>query len=189
MILGQTPRAPVFSGVRPLFYQVVGSDPEFRKRVYEASDPLLQNAKLFLRAPLDRPAAEALVHAGAMDARVLHPGGRVVPSNGYFGAGTSYPYVPFFPASHALLQQRLPPLASQRAAFESAGLQNIFAGMVVQQIAPNYAAYADKLAVGGDSILASLDPRDLAAGLRAIRAGAADVPVAKPIDFLVFEKR
>ena len=58
MILGQTPRAPVFSGVRPvrpvrpLFYQVVGSDPEIRKRVHEASDPLLQNAKLFLRAPL-----------------------------------------------------------------------------------------------------------------------------------------
>ena len=52
MILGQTPRAPVFSGVRPLFYQVVGSDPEFQKRAHEASDPLLQNAKLFLRAPL-----------------------------------------------------------------------------------------------------------------------------------------
>ena len=26
--------APVFNGVRPLLYQVVGSDPEFRKRVH-----------------------------------------------------------------------------------------------------------------------------------------------------------
>lgn len=71
-----------------------------------------------------------------------------------------YPYVPFFPASQALLEQRLPSLSFQREAFEAAGFRTLSCEVVTQQIAADYSAYAGKLAVKADSILASLDDRD-----------------------------
>jgi hypothetical protein len=65
----------------------------------------------------------------------------------------------------------------------------MFTGTVVQQIASTYQEYAEKLTAGGDSILASIDPDELASGIEAIRRHAlrADqVPVTEPIDVLVF---
>ena len=51
------------------------------------------------------------------------------------------------------------------------------------------AEYAEKLTAGGDSILASIEPRELHSGIEAIRRHAARVdpiPVTEPIDILVF---
>jgi hypothetical protein len=109
-------------------------------------------------------------------------------------AGTSdriseYPYVPFFPEAVPLLKSRLPSVGFMRGTFESAGFQTAATELVVQTIAPTFLAYADKLAAGGDSILASLSQDALDAGMSALRAHANAVdplPVSEPIDFLVF---
>jgi hypothetical protein len=63
--------------------------------------------------------------------------------------------------------------------------------VVVQEIAADYAAYADKVALKADSILVRLDEHDFEAGIRALRSSAATMkqrPVTEPIDFLVFGK-
>jgi len=102
-----------------------------------------------------------------------------------------YPYVPFFPSTLAVLKDRLPSLDDQSRAFEAAAFRPIFSGIVTQQIAPDYATYAAKLATGSDSIIASLDKVELAAGLQALRAAgeaAPATPVVEPIDFIVFER-
>jgi hypothetical protein len=100
-----------------------------------------------------------------------------------------YAYVPFIPATRPLLQERLPSVEDLTRTFESAGLETISTGTVVQQIAATFREYADRLEAGGDSILASVEPNVLQRGLEAIRGHAARVdplPVTEPIDILVF---
>ncbi len=63
------------------------------------------------------------------------------------------------------------------------------ADVVTQQIAPDLAAYTEKLAAGADSVLARLSEADFNSGIAAMRAHAAfasDKPVCEPIDVLVF---
>ena len=124
--------------------------------------------------------------------RVLRDGGRVCLRTASAEQISKYPYVPFFPASRKLLEEKLPPVKDQQQVFESASFILFSAELVSQEIAPDYSVYADKLATKSDSILASLDDRDFEDGMRAIRAYAAATPprpVIEPIDFLVFEKK
>jgi ubiquinone/menaquinone biosynthesis C-methylase UbiE len=122
--------------------------------------------------------------------RVLRPGGRVFLRTGARERVPDYPYVPYFPASWPVLEARLPSLAEQCGAFEAAGFSVIGTSILVQQVAANLTEYADKIAAGGDSVLASLSGEDFAQGLSALRAAAASVaptPVVEPIDIAVFE--
>jgi hypothetical protein len=93
-----------------------------------------------------------------------------------------------FPSTPSILEQRLPTNAVIRQVFEAVGFRTLTFGLVIQQIAPNHAAYADKLAAGGDSVLASVSPEELDAGLEAIRSCTVggDAGVVEPIDFFVF---
>jgi ubiquinone/menaquinone biosynthesis C-methylase UbiE len=103
----------------------------------------------------------------------------------------AYPYVEFIPATKPLLYERLNAKQDIIDTFERARFSTIAAEVVVQQIAPSYAAYADKLAAGGDSILARLNERDFEDGLEAVRRHAAVVdpsPVTEPIDVFVFAR-
>jgi hypothetical protein len=100
-----------------------------------------------------------------------------------------YAYVPFLPATRRLMHARLPSVQQIAETFESAGFTTAFTGTVVQEIAPTYQQYAEKLEAGGDSVLASLDPSVLKSGIEAIRRHATrvdPVPVTEPIDILVF---
>ncbi len=122
---------------------------------------------------------------------MLRPHGRVCLRTGTRDRVSQYPYVPYFPTSRMLIEERLPSLAAQRGVFESAGFRTTADTVVMQQIASDYSAYAAKLAAGGDSVLASLDPAEFAAGLDALRSVPAkgnDGPVVEPIDFVVFGK-
>jgi ubiquinone/menaquinone biosynthesis C-methylase UbiE len=125
-------------------------------------------------------------------ARVLRPGGHVCLRTITRDQIPHYPYLPFFPGARAVLERRLPTTEASCAAFEGAGLRRQFAGVVVQHIADDYAAYADKLASGADTTLASLDRREFEAGLAAIRTMHLDAgpptAVVEPIDFMVFQK-
>ena len=121
--------------------------------------------------------------------RVLRNGG-----TGFLRAGIRerialYPYVDFFPESRPILEECLPTNTFVREVFEAAGFSTAAMQVVTQQIAKNYAAYADKLAVGADSVLASLSPGEFASGMHRLRSHATrvvDQAVFEPIDVFVF---
>jgi ubiquinone/menaquinone biosynthesis C-methylase UbiE len=131
-------------------------------------------------------------HAAAAECRrVLQPRGRVLLRTACAERTSLYPYVPFFPATRSLLEERLPSLSFQRGVFEAESFQTISSDVVTQQIASDHSAYADKLATKADSILASLDDHEFQAGLEAMRRHAMTTiarPVTEPIDLIVFAK-
>ena len=121
--------------------------------------------------------------------RVLRDEGRAFLRAGVRERISLYPYVDFFPASRAILEQCLPSCGEISQVFAAAGLRTDAAEVVTQQIAPSFERYAEKLAAGGDSVLASLTQSDFEAGLKALRSHAArgnSQPVFEPIDVFVF---
>lgn len=121
--------------------------------------------------------------------RVLHKGGTVFVRTGSREQITSYPYYPFIPASHPILEEVLPACATVREVFEGAGFRMTALDLIPQTIASSWAAYADKLAAGADSVLARLDQADFERGVDAVRQHglrAEDQAVVEPIDFFVF---
>jgi len=123
--------------------------------------------------------------------RVLRTGGTVFLRAGICERISSYPYVDFFPGSVRVLEECLSTSARMREVFEAAGFRTVASEVVTQEIAPSYAAYAEKLAAGADSVLASLSESEFAAGMQALRSHAARVdhqPVFEPIDVFVFRQ-
>jgi ubiquinone/menaquinone biosynthesis C-methylase UbiE len=122
-------------------------------------------------------------------ARVLRPKGHLCLRTGSREKIPAYPYVPFFPGTARLLEQRLPPIRFQREVFEAASFKVIFAREVRQQIAPDFMTYADKVALRADSVLVSLEDKEFDAGLARLRSERTPGPIVEPIDFLVFVKQ
>jgi ubiquinone/menaquinone biosynthesis C-methylase UbiE len=121
--------------------------------------------------------------------RVLRSGGTVFLRGGIRDHIALYPYVDFFPESVRVLEECLSTSTFMREVFEGAGFQTVASEVITQQIAPSYAAYAEKLAAGADSVLARLSESEFAAGMQALRSHAARVdeqPVFEPIDVFVF---
>ena len=114
-------------------------------------------------------------------------------ATGFLRAGTrerisSYPYVDFFPESRPLLEECLPTNTFVRDVFKAAGFRKITLEVVNQEAAQNYAAYAEKLSAGADSVLARLRRSEFAAGMQALRSHARidDQAVFEPIEVFVF---
>ena len=121
--------------------------------------------------------------------RVLRDGAIVFLRAGSREQIPNYPYYDFFPATWPILEERLPSGTFMKQVFESAGFKTVDARIVTQQIASDFERYAEKLATGSDSVLASLTPDDFEAGMQALRTYAAQTenrPVFEPIDVLVF---
>jgi ubiquinone/menaquinone biosynthesis C-methylase UbiE len=121
--------------------------------------------------------------------RVLRDGSPVLLRTGTRDRIASYPYVPYFPQSVPLMEVRLPTAATIEETFHAAGFCTEAYQLIVQTVAPSFAVYADKLAAGGDSILASLSSDEFNAGLAALRAHGVSVDpraVTEPIDVFVF---
>jgi ubiquinone/menaquinone biosynthesis C-methylase UbiE len=121
--------------------------------------------------------------------RVLREGGTAFLRAGTHEHISSYPYVDFFPESRSMMEDCLPTSAFIREVFESAGFRAVTSNVIIQQIAPNYAAYAEKLSAGADSVLARLSRSDFEAGIDAMRSHAARIgeqAVCEPIDVFVF---
>src|SRR5437899_416111 len=78
--------------------------------------------------------------------RVLRDGATALVRTGTRERISSYPYVDFFPESRAILTEVLPANAFVREVFEAAGFRMVALGLVTRQIAPSYAADAEKLA-------------------------------------------
>ena len=120
--------------------------------------------------------------------RVLRPGGRLCLRTGSREKIPAYPYVPYFPGSVRILEQQLPSIRFQCKVFEGASFKVLFAGEVTQQIAANFTAYADKVALRADSVLVRLEDKEFDAGMAMLRAQKPPGPVVEPIDFVVFAK-
>ena len=121
--------------------------------------------------------------------RVLRDGAFAFLRTGIHDRISSYPYVEFFRESRPILEDTLPSAAKIREVFESAGFSTVDTDLVTQTIAPDYVAYAEKLAAGADSVLARLSPSDFQTGMEALQAYATlagDKPVSEPIDVFVF---
>jgi ubiquinone/menaquinone biosynthesis C-methylase UbiE len=121
--------------------------------------------------------------------RVVRDGGSVIVRTGTREQITAYPYYPFFPTSHPILREVLPPRETIRVVFEAAGFQTASVEIVEQTISHSWHAYADKLDANADSVLARLQRDDFAAGIAAVRRHAASATnhnVIEPIDVLVF---
>ncbi|HEX6942904.1 MAG TPA: class I SAM-dependent methyltransferase [Gemmatimonadaceae bacterium] len=121
--------------------------------------------------------------------RVLRNSGRVVIRTATREQINSYPYVPFISTSIPILEEVLPSIAEIRDSFAAAGLHMFRSQIITQTIAPDWSVYAEKLAAGGDSVLAKLSQQDFDNGLEAVRRHAATEdgrrPVVEPIDLLV----
>jgi len=121
--------------------------------------------------------------------RILRDDGRAFVRTGIRERMRSYPYVRFFPSTPAILEEILPSGAELRAVFQNAGFQMIALDVITQTIAPTWGAYADKVALGGDSVLARLDAEEFEKGIAAIRrygAEAVEKNINEPIDLFVF---
>jgi ubiquinone/menaquinone biosynthesis C-methylase UbiE len=121
--------------------------------------------------------------------RVLRDGATALLRAGSREHISLYPYVDFFPESRRILEDWLPTSAFMRAVFESAGFSTTTSEVITQEIAPNYAAYAEKLAAKADSVLARLSQNDFKAGIKALRShpeGIKNQAVCEPIDVFVF---
>jgi ubiquinone/menaquinone biosynthesis C-methylase UbiE len=124
--------------------------------------------------------------------RVLRPGGTVCLRAGTREQALTYPYVPFFARSGALLEEMLQPRAEIVSAFVHAGLEPVHHELVASEVASNWRQAADKLAHRADSILARLSDEEFHAGLERVRRHAAGRPEAEPViehvDFFVFRR-
>lgn len=121
--------------------------------------------------------------------RVLRDDGTIVVRTGTREHIPSYPYLPFFPSTRRMLEEVLPDQARLRAVFETAGFRCAESHVVMQTIAQDWEAYADKLAAGGDSVLARLADDELSSGLEAVRRhnpGPDARAVVEPIDVFFF---
>jgi ubiquinone/menaquinone biosynthesis C-methylase UbiE len=121
--------------------------------------------------------------------RVLQPNGRVFIRTGTREQIESYPYTPFIASSRPIMEKVLPSSAEIRDTFAAAGLHLMASQIITQTIAPDWSVYAEKLAAGGDSVLAQLSREDFDDGLAAVRRHAATTegrrPVVEPIDLFV----
>jgi ubiquinone/menaquinone biosynthesis C-methylase UbiE len=130
--------------------------------------------------------------AGRECRRVLRDDGTLLVRTGTREQIESYASHPFFPSSRAMMEEILPDVPTLRGIFEAAGFRFAAAQIVVQEIAPSWSAHADKLAAGGDSVIARLDRAELERGLIAMRnhgAGGDAQPILEPVDLLVFRPR
>lgn len=184
---------------------VIGVDPS-RKMLEQARRKLTKGAVTYVRGsgeslPLVKESCDLIFMSMAFHhfndsaavarecRRVLRDGRMLFVRAGTVEQIPEYPYVEFIPATKPLLYERLNRKCQITDTFEAAGLSTVATELVAQQIAPTYEAYTDRLTAGGDSILASLNARDLEEGLSALRRHAARVdpqPVTEPIDVFVF---
>jgi ubiquinone/menaquinone biosynthesis C-methylase UbiE len=127
--------------------------------------------------------------AAAECRRVLRQAGVAFVRTGTRERADAYPYVRFFPSTRLILEEVLPGAARLREVFETAGLRLVASDAITQMVAAGWEAYADKLAAGGDSVLARLGDEELQGGLAALRrqtSATGPQAIVEPIDLFVF---
>lgn len=124
--------------------------------------------------------------------RVLRPNGSVVIRAGAAERVDDFSYVPFFPQARPIIVRSIGSIATVTQTFAGAGFEATAHEVFMSETAPDWANYAERVALRADSILVQLDAADFAAGLQALRDYAAahpgPTPVAEPVDLLAFRR-
>jgi SAM-dependent methyltransferase len=103
----------------------------------------------------------------------------------------TYPYVPFFAGSRAILKAALQTQEEIESIFHNAGFELARHELVSNEVASNWRGYAEKIGWGADSILAQLSDREFREGMRLLShhaATAGDEPVAELVDLFAFRR-
>ena len=124
--------------------------------------------------------------------RILRPRGAVCLRAATCDQIESYPYVPFFIRSGALLRETLQSREVIHSVFSAQGFTCVHYELVRSEIAPTWAAFVEKIAHRADSILVRLSDNEFEEGMTSLREHAdvypVDDPVIEPIDFFVFSR-
>ncbi len=123
--------------------------------------------------------------------RVLRAGGTVCIRAATLDRIATYPYVPFFARSRAILEATLQAQARIESIFTAAGFELARHELVSNEVAANWRIYADKIAAGADSILAQLSESEFFEGMRLLNEHAANTPdtaVSEVVDLFAFAK-
>lgn len=121
--------------------------------------------------------------------RVLRAGATVCLRAATIDRIATYPYVPFFARSRAILEATLQTQARIEPIFNAAGFELARHELVRNEVAANWRIYAEKIAAGADSILAQLSEREFLDGMRLLNEHAsttADAPVVEVVDLFAF---
>jgi SAM-dependent methyltransferase len=121
--------------------------------------------------------------------RVLRTGGTVCLRAATSNRIATYPYVPFFSRSRAILEATLQTQERIEVIFHDAGFELMRHELVRNEVASNWRIYAEKIAAGADSILAQLSENEFRDGMRLLNehaATAGDVPVVEVVDLFAF---
>jgi ubiquinone/menaquinone biosynthesis C-methylase UbiE len=122
--------------------------------------------------------------------RVLRPTGSLCLRAGTREQISTYPYVPFFPASASILYEILQSREFVESVFLQAGLCFVHHELVRNEVATSWKEYAIKLSHRADSVLTRLTNEEFQLGLELVRDYAARQPQRHPVielvDFFVF---
>ncbi|MGW0663594.1 class I SAM-dependent methyltransferase [Streptodolium elevatio] len=134
---------------------------------------------------VDRAAAVAEI------ARVLRPGGRVL-RGAFRDRMPELAWHGRFPGARTIEHEVFPALGDVTAEFSAAGLRRVALERLRQCVAPNLAAYAERLRLRPYSTLEHMTAEETRAGLAALDADLADDEGAQPVeedcDLLVLER-
>jgi hypothetical protein len=120
---------------------------------------------------------------------VLRAGGTVCLRAATNNRIATYPYVPFFSRSRAILEATLQTQERIEVIFHDAGFELMRHELVRNEVASNWRIYAEKIAAGADSILAQLSENEFRDGMRLLNehaATAGDVPAGEVVDLFAF---
>jgi SAM-dependent methyltransferase len=123
--------------------------------------------------------------------RVLRERGVVCLRAGTFDRIPTYPYVPFFAKSRAILEATLQTEKRIELIFHEAGLEIARHELARNEVAANWRGYAEKIAQGADSILVQLSDREFREGMRLLNqhaATAGEEPVVEIVDLFAFRR-
>ena len=121
--------------------------------------------------------------------RVLRRGGCVSIRNSTVDIPS--PELDFFPGLRALTNAEMPSRRAIVSAFAVAGFDSNSHRLVRHVLAPNWSAYAEKIALKATSFISRLPEEDFQVGMSALRSHAGSMgeqAVAMDIDFFVFHK-
>ncbi|MGI9422997.1 MAG: class I SAM-dependent methyltransferase [Hyphomicrobiaceae bacterium] len=124
--------------------------------------------------------------------RVLRVGGSICIRNTVSDEISSYPYLEFFPSIRKIIAGELVSRSYLSDVFAGAGCSLAVQRSAWDEVAPNWPAYAAKVALKADSFIARLPDQEFKHGLEALRSHAerADPsqPVGLNVDQFVFRK-
>lgn len=123
--------------------------------------------------------------------RVLREGGVVCLRAAAIDRIATYPYVPFFAKSQAILEATLQTQERIESIFGKAGFELARHELVRNEVATNWRIYADKIAAGADSILAQLSEAEFRDGMRLLNRHAltsSSEPVIEVVDLFAFRR-